>query len=410
MKNENHIMNKKRIARVLLAAAVVLLFCGAFCGAAGAFSPGSYDTAKELVDAINNSSIAISGTTDTADDTVILMGDLILDKQGKNQELNFGNHGTVSGAKKIYLDLNGHVLKQTKSVGVIQIWGNTELIIKDGNPNEEHKFTVGSDGLWILDESALSNYKVVNGGVITGGSAGEGGGILIVDAASRFTLESGNIVGNKGTNSRGYSGGGVSTYSENSGGTFIMNGGTIQGNVTINGWDGGGVCVCPGDNFTMTGGKIANNRSSDKGGGVNVLGTFNMSGGSIDSNRSNGHGGGVAVRTGGSFTMSGNAKITNNITGAGCNGGGVWVEKNSTFTLTGGEISGNEAKNNGGGVYISSYTCTISMENSTAVIRNNTAVSGGGIMTYCGFNISGTPDGSPEISGNRATGTGDNGT
>ena len=78
-----------------------------------------------------------------------------------------------------------------------------------------------------------------------------------------------------------------------------------------------GVMVETGGTFIMNGGTICNNHS-----GVNLYGTLIMNGGSISNN------------TGINF------------------GGGVWVDYNGNFTMNGGEISGNTAEQYGGGVYV----------------------------------------------------------
>lgn len=131
----------------------------------------------------------------------------------------------VTGASKddpnVTLDLNGNVLKYDGSTNgsVIEVYTvsvsihedagiltynyPTYFIIRDSAPSTEHKFTVGSDGLWTLDET--SGTKCISGGVITGGtgrelngSSNKGGGIFIVgNGAAQVTVEmtGGSIVG-----------------------------------------------------------------------------------------------------------------------------------------------------------------------------------------------------------------------
>jgi hypothetical protein len=104
----------------------------------------------------------------------------------------------------------------------------------------------------------------------------------------------------------------------NSGGTFIMNGGTISSNTSAVGSGAavgdGGIVIFPssgggihvdGGAFTMKDGTIMNN-TADEGGGVYVNngGTFTMEGGTISGNSAN-YGGGVYVNNGGTFTKSG---------------------------------------------------------------------------------------------------------
>ena len=126
--------------------------------------------------------------------------------------------------------------------------------------------------------ASLTLCDCSTGGVLTGGSGSNGGGV--------------------------YVGGG---------GTFTMTGGSIAGNTAA---AGGGVYVDEGGTFTMAGGSINNNKAtSGGGGGVMVnLGTFTLSGGSITGNATNdetyGYGGGVCLY--GTFYLSGDSIIQNN--------------------------------------------------------------------------------------------------
>jgi hypothetical protein len=68
---------------------------------------------------------------------------------------------------------------------------------------------------------------------------------------------------------------------------------------------------------------------------------------------------------------------TGAITGGWTDGtGGVWVRSTGAFTLAGGAISGNTAKNVGGGVYISGSGSSFTMTGGT--ITGNSAKNGGG--------------------------------
>ena len=119
-----------------------------------------------------------------------------------------------------------------------------------------------------------------------------------------------------------------------------------------------GVKVETGGTFIMNGGTICNNHS-----GVNLYGTLIMNGGSISNN------------TGINF------------------GGGVWVDCNGNFTMNGGEISGNTAEQYGGGVYVEynteqhkSGTLTVSgnvkiTNNKAGGLTSNVALSNGSKIT-----------------------------
>ncbi|MCL2192617.1 MAG: hypothetical protein FWB78_04380 [Treponema sp.] len=131
-----------------------------------------------------------------------------------------------------------------------------------------------------------------------------------------------------------------------SGGTFVMNDGTVVTGNTSFGGSGGGVQINDGGTFTMHGGEILNNTVGGSpwggadGGGVFVgNGTFTMYGG----------------------TISGNYATTTTPTGW-VSGGGVAVgSQGGMFRMFGGVISGNRASSaaqdraTGGGVSVSSY-------------------------------------------------------
>ena len=147
---------------------------------------------------------------------------------------------------------------------------------------------------------------------------------------------------------------------------FEMTGGSITGNETNR---GGGVYVTGKGSFTMSASadgqnipSITGNNATENGGGVYVVGsssTFKMTGGSIGGTNENDantadRGGGVCVDCG-KFTMSASADGQNipSITGNNAteNGGGVYVVgSSSTFKMTDGSITGNNAAY-GGGVY-----------------------------------------------------------
>ena len=149
---------------------------------------------------------------------------------------------TVSG--EVILCLNGHKL----------------------NMNKQH-ISVGSG-------ASLTLCDCSTGGVLTGGSVSKGGGVY-VGGGGTFTMTGGSIAGNTAE-----SGGGVYV---DEGGTFTMEDGSINKNQVTSG-GGGGVMVNKGS-FTLSGGSITGNATSDAtygyGGGVCLYGTFNLSGDSI---------------------------------------------------------------------------------------------------------------------------------
>ena len=195
-------------------------------------------------------------------------------------------------------------------------------------------------------------------------SSSSGGGVQ-VDSGT-FNLYGGTIF----KNTADYGGGVLVTQYT----TFNMYGGSITDNAAAGdqGFGGGGVCV-KGGTFNMHDGTIAANKATiytgkGNGGGVSVVdgGRFTMNGGTIggtsadrDYNQAKGNGGGVYVN-GSTFEMKGSASVAYNkaIKGSsgdnGGNGGGVYVKENGKFIMhKTASVTGNTATNKGGGVYVS---------------------------------------------------------
>ncbi|GHV92349.1 hypothetical protein AGMMS50268_28520 [Spirochaetia bacterium] len=125
---------------------------------------------------------------------------------------------------------------------------------------------------------------------------------------------------------------------------LTLTGGTSNG--------GYGVRVDSPATFIMNGGTISGNIGANYGAGIRVIGglaTFTMNGGTISGNSSTGAGGGVSVETNATFTMNDGTISGNSSTSTG-RGGGVEVE--GTFTMNGGTISDNTATVAGGGVNV----------------------------------------------------------
>ena len=193
------------------------------------------------------------------------------------------------------------------------------------------------------------------------------------------------------------------------GGTICDNQACASSNTTA---QGGGVYIGSSSTFNMYGGKISNNQATvgssgtgsnwGYGGGVYCApnGTFNLLAGEITENQvrvdSNNGGAGLGggVFNKGTFTMSGDSKISGNgiVSSSSENqyGGGVCNYFNSdTFEMNGGEISGNYIDTwyggpaYGGGVYNSS---TFEFKSGTItgnrVKSESKNVFGGGVCNY----------------------------
>ena len=143
---------------------------------------------------------------------------------------------TITG--DVTLDLNGYVLKMTGPGSVIHVESGGSLTIVDSKPRAVHKFTVKEDGLWELNEGATGtsgvDYRLVHGGVITGGNASQGGGVYVeADSTSvgSFTMQGGNIVGCSAVNGGGVYVGDYNDWDKHlrNFAVFTMTGGAIVG-------------------------------------------------------------------------------------------------------------------------------------------------------------------------------------
>ena len=311
----------------------------------------------------------------TAEELTAAIADVNFDTVRLAADISISSSLTVK--RTVTLDLNGHVLKYGSankgSVIVVEVSGN--LTLTDSNTTAEHKFTPGTNGLWVSDENGS---KTVTGGVITGGTG------------YPFTLTSSTVV---------YYGGGVYIAS---GGQLTMTGGNIIG---CSATYGGGVHI-DGESgkFSMSGGSIAGCVASNSGGGVRASGTFKMSGNAVirsctaESATQFVFGGGVYVNSSSSFEMSDTAIIK------GCqaisnssyssNGGGVYVSSSSFVMSEKAQIedckaiSNSSNSSNGGGVFLANGTSLTLSGN--AVIQNCTATNsvnsgkayGGGVRAF----------------------------
>ena len=202
---------------------------------------------------------------ETEQELVAALADGTADVIRLTKDIDISNSLTI--LRKVTLDLNGHVLKMTGSVIILDNKSGTtgDLTLIDSNPTAEHKFKVNGAEPWVLDDSGT---ETVYGGIITGGTGSriffsngvEGGGVIIGSGA--LTMNGGNIVGCIANE-----GGGLFL----SDGSFTMNAGSIVGCSTPNrlttgeAFYGGIYAFGPMANrdttgvITLTGGLIKNN-------------------------------------------------------------------------------------------------------------------------------------------------------
>ena len=302
---------------------------------------------------------------------------------------------TIKIENNVTLCLNGHKITAADGMDAIYMTGGSFTLTDCkgvGTITHASSKTGRGGGVYVYSGSGTFNMY---GGSITGNRAtGDGGGVY-VDGGG-FTMSGGTIGGTKTgeTNTATYGGGGVYAKAN-----FEMTGGSITGNETNR---GGGVYVTGKGSFTMSASadgqnipSITGNNATENGGGVYVIGsssTFKMTGGSIGGTNENDantayRGGGVCVDCG-KFTMSASADGQNipSITGNNAteNGGGVYVVgSSSTFKMTGGTIGGTDANDantatNGGGVCVSKNG-SFEMSGSSCITNNKATSYGGGV-------------------------------
>ena len=153
------------------------------------------------------------------------------------------------------LDLNGCTLRMTGNRSVLCVYNGATLTITDSS--------------------------AAKSGTITGGNAGDGGGVYIGDNSSEghLVMTGGTITGCATDLSRGGGrGGGVFVFK----GSFTMSGTARITNCTAV-WGGGVVVHTRSSKFTMNGGEISDCKASQTGGGVCLISGagFEMTGGII---------------------------------------------------------------------------------------------------------------------------------
>lgn len=274
--------------------------------------------------------------------------------------------------------LGGGVEKNTVTdaySGTIRATNGAKLFIRGGKIQNNQ--TIGRDtylssaGLMLFENGAAE----MTGGSISGNSGYRGSAIMMYSENSRkraaFTMSGGDI--SKNTSKRldsgwAYPSGAVHVerYSD-----FTLSGGTITENrATGAGAVGGGVCVidmgCQSNDpanetrFTMLGGEISKNTSSEAGGGVySYSNHVRLLAGAIKNNRSN-------------------------------KGGGVYSEGNttlgySTLYMENVSITGNHATKQGGGMWSCPTGDAKVYVSNGGLIEGNTADEAGDDMVFLGF-------------------------
>ena len=239
---------------------------------------------------------------------------------------------------------------------------------------------------------------IINGGAITENEALYGGGIcangdLFSDAKGNCSVSGGTI----SDNTASYGGGIFILYSD-----FTMNGGTVSYNTANTQRSfGGGIyaardCVC-----RISGGTLAGNKAACGGGISSFESTLTIDEGTAITDNSATYGGGILVYGDSDSYLKYDCSVSDaTITGnSALQGGGIhtWL---IDLTVKNSRIAENTVTDAGGG--ISSLESTLTINEGTTVITDNTADYGGGIaLRLCSMEMYGG-----EISGNEATSDG----
>ena len=314
------------------------LLCTCFLFSTASVPVSAAETEQEEMTTLSNRSG--EAEVSTAADLTSALGDSNISKITLEQDIPISDTLTVNRA--VTLDLNGFVLQRTGEGSVIKVEQGGELTIADSNKNTAHKFAQNTNGLWELVDGSSTSSKTVNGGIITGGKAQNGGGVYVAPGG-KLHMTGGSIVGCQAGH-----GGGV--YLDNNDQTgepskFTMTSSRIIG-CTASG-HGGGVAVNPKCTFTMDNDSEIRSCTARLGGGVytnnngtNGPGVFTLRNGAILSCTANpsdhlfSQGGGVYNE--GSFIME-DGTIKNCTAGRDwSSGGGVF--NNGEFTMSGGAI------------------------------------------------------------------------
>jgi len=329
--------------------------------------------------AANNQLIYTVGTGDV---TVNLSGNTVL--KNNNSTSNGGTILIYAASNKLNIAGNAQIISNTTTgtgniytYGVVTMSGGTVT----GN-------TANHGGGFLINNGGTLN---MTGGAISDNTAERGGGIYMPNGTLNMTNS--QVSSNTATNA----GGGIYIAA----GTLNLYGGaTISDNIATN--VGGGIRVQYGTEANMyAGAAITGNTAANYCGGASILGTLNMYGGEISGNDAENSGGGVCLH--GTAAVAklnmpiGSTGIISNNT-AKTDGGGVWITQaiENTLDMLGGTISDNTAEN-GGGVWLDVGTANIAGGNVTG---NIATLDGGGVFTEDYDNL--FVGASAVFSGNRA--------
>lgn len=346
------------------------LLCTCFLFSTASVPVSAAETEQEEMTTLSNRSG--EAEVSTKNELTSALGDSSISKITLKQDIVISDTLTVNRA--VTLDLNGFVLRMTGDDSVIKVEQGGNLTIADSDKNTAHKFAQNTDGLWELVDASSTSSKTVNGGIITGGKAQNGGGVYVA-FGGKLHMTGGSIVGCQAR----YGGGVYLDNNDQTGGfsEFTMTDSRIIGCTASD--NGGGVAVDPACKFTMDNGSEIRSCTARMGGGVyinggdtNGNGVFTLRNGAILSCTADTSGfvpsrGGGVFNVGAFIMESGTIKGCTSIKDDSSTGG---VLNRREFTMRGGTI-GKEDKTDESHVYNDANTAAVFTISGTAKIYTN---------------------------------------
>lgn len=319
---------------------------------------------------------------------------------------NFGGGAVFSKGR---LSINGGVFEYNRGNcgGAVNVNSSAKFFTMTGgilrnnfaNRPSVMNDTANGGGLYVYSCGSSSSPFVISGGTISGNVAqNSGGGLKFYIAYMKFERgedENGNpteaVLDGNVCLGRG---GGIYTES----GKLTVNGLTVSNNVSVY---GGGLGTYSGNSgsWELRHITIIGNEATRYGGGIQSSYDLSIYDSVIKDNfvsntGSDGNGGGIHVSA--STTIS-NTVFENNSVHI---DGGAIYSGGSSCKIISGELKGNSAGRNGGGIYLSSSNSTVTIQGGT--MSGNTASSGAGMYVAAGtVTMSGG-----SFSGNTSTGAG----
>jgi hypothetical protein len=251
-----------------------------------------------------------------------------------------------------------YVVNSAKTISSrITVTGDVRLILMDG-------FTLtASRGITVNDGNSLTIYGQSGG---TGKLSATGVSYAAAiggESTSSVAKSGGTIIINGGTVSAmgNGSGAGIGGGSNGSSGTITINGGTVAAINTGSGGAGiGGGSTASGNNITINGGIVTATAAGSGGAGIG--------GGGRSESVASGGGSGTITINGGTVTATGTG------TGAGIGVGWNRLDSIGTIAINGGTVTATGSDSNAGiGTNSSSDTSSVTIKNSTVVVKRSEA-------------------------------------